>query len=878
MSTISTTNAGAGYRNLSASKFDKTVVSEILGSLFTETHPARSIAVEWLGCDGAKLGDATDDQLEKLLGDLVQAGHIEYSELEAAENGPAGHSASPEPVPVQPEALELATTEPQAPVLGTGLPAQKPDFEMARSFLAALGETHTYQTFDDTKDRKLKHLIRVISGDAGNEIMHRLFNLNADGAGVFVTVNATDGKGRRRGNMVRVRAIFGDFDDPKPGQPGYGVPGYALAQFEAAAAKLPPSIVVESSPGKRHAYWLTNMSPEEGEALQAKMPEAVGCDPAAKDITRVLRIPGFYHRKGEPVLVKVLECHPERIYDAFEIIAAFGLDSIEAKTKTKAKADRGSERAAGASAGLDYDRLDYAINDRDAALLHAALRHVREDGKRAFDPADRATWVDVGMALSRSGEVGFVLFREWSAEAGEEGGYRGEDDCREKFDEFAGYTHSRYPDIFAKAQAAGWVQRPLVSADTPVPDEVPEPANHATPVGWPPGVVGEVATYILNSSRMPVPSFAIAGALSVISYLIRNLGYVEPSDTPLNLYQVLVGGTGKGKEDPRKAIKRILDAMGDRDITAQVVENMSSGTALLRAISPPDEAPYLLMMSDEYGIFMQAAMQGKDEHRRDLVKELMSLYGLARSFHAGKRYADGKNNIPRINNPYVAVLGTTTEEELFAGLNMIAINNGSANRNIYIYADAAVSPNRRPDIDVPKALIDKLQALFSDFALNDLHAMGYGPGAEEALVEFGDNLPTTGKFVNLWSRAEENVIRVAGVLAFCDGKIIKLEHVRWAIEYVKATIQHFDVRSETQISEGHFDKKMNKALEIISNPRHYINDATFSRFTRKGKMPRGKLLNLMKVPAKELEAIVEVLVAGKQINVGTEDGNTIYWS
>lgn len=411
-------------------------------------------------------------------------------------------------------------------------------------------------------------------------------------------------------------------------------------------------------------------------------------------------------------------------------------------------------------------------------------------------------------------------------------------------------------------------------AELVVPDVVPAPEKHSKMLAWPPGIVGEIATYILNSSRMPVPSFAIAGALAVTSYLIRNLGYVAPSKTSLNLYQVLIGNTGKGKEDPRKAGKRLLDAMGDRSITSQVTETMSSGTALLRSLSPD---PYLLMMSDEYGIFMQAAMKGKDEHRRDLVKELMSLYGLAMSFHAGKRYANPRENIPRIDNPYVVTLGTTTEEELFAGLNMTAINNGSANRNIYIYADVDAKPNRRPDTDVPQQLIDHLNTLFGTFAQEHLHTMHYGPGAEEVVIEFGDNLPTTGKFANLWKRAEENMIRVAGVLAFCDGKVVKVEHVRWAIGYIQASIKMFDTRSETQITEGWFDKLVSKALTIISDPRQYSDDLKFSKATRQGKMPRGKLSKLMKIKPRELDEVLQHLLETEQIHAGVEDRATLYW-
>lgn len=116
-------------------------------------------------------------------------------------------------------------------------------------------------------------------------------------------------------------------------------------------------------------------------------------------------------------------------------------------------------------------------------------------------------------------------------------------------DDFFGLMKRR--GLMTSAEIADW-HAAHQNADDQVPELVPEPDKHNAPLSWPPGLVGEIATYILNSSRMPVPSYAIAGALTVVSYLIRNFGYVAPSDTGLNLYQVLIGGTGKGKEDPAR--------------------------------------------------------------------------------------------------------------------------------------------------------------------------------------------------------------------------------------------------------------------------------------------------------------------------------------
>ena len=62
---------------------------------------------------------------------------------------------------------------------------------------------------------------------------------------------------------------------------------------------IEPHITVESSPGKYHRYILVEDAPlDEVEAVQQRLVDDFGSDPNAKDISRVLRLPGFDHMKN----------------------------------------------------------------------------------------------------------------------------------------------------------------------------------------------------------------------------------------------------------------------------------------------------------------------------------------------------------------------------------------------------------------------------------------------------------------------------------------------------------------------------------------------------------------------------------------------------
>lgn len=177
-----------------------------------------------------------------------------------------------------------------------GGPPFTPNIAMANQFLKALDHAgiFTFQTFCDRKESSDGSLIRVLHGSL---VQHAslLAKLNARGAGIFVMVNRGDGivhpgeKTCRTGkNVIAVRSLFADLD------------GSPLAPVIAA---LQPDIVVESSPGRWHAYWLTNDCPlTDFRLCQQRIAMKFNSDPKVVDLPRVMRLPGFIHQKAEPFM------------------------------------------------------------------------------------------------------------------------------------------------------------------------------------------------------------------------------------------------------------------------------------------------------------------------------------------------------------------------------------------------------------------------------------------------------------------------------------------------------------------------------------------------------------------------------------------------
>lgn len=166
--------------------------------------------------------------------------------------------------------------------------------DQTRRFLHLLepGSAFTFQTFGEGPTRP-ERLGRVLHGtiDAHEA---QLIELNHSGAGIFVMVNAGDGEikqgaatCRTTANVIAIRALFVDLD---------GAPITPVL-----TAIVPPDWVVQSSPGRWHAYWkVTNCPLSEFTAAQTALAARFDGDPSVKDLPRVMRVPGFLHQKGTP--------------------------------------------------------------------------------------------------------------------------------------------------------------------------------------------------------------------------------------------------------------------------------------------------------------------------------------------------------------------------------------------------------------------------------------------------------------------------------------------------------------------------------------------------------------------------------------------------
>jgi hypothetical protein len=191
----------------------------------------------------------------------------------------------------------------------------------ATAFLKALdpsADRFTFQLFRDPKHRKLEAnppglaLVQHCGCEEASALA-QTWNTPEWGFGFYVTINETNFAGRRRDNIVRVRAVFADADEDLPG---------VESRLQGL---LPTSAIVRSSEGRAQFYWWVDDFPiEQFERVQRALIAKLRTDRNVYDLPRVMRLPGTLHLKSQPQLV-TMEAGGATRYSMKAIVDGLGL-------------------------------------------------------------------------------------------------------------------------------------------------------------------------------------------------------------------------------------------------------------------------------------------------------------------------------------------------------------------------------------------------------------------------------------------------------------------------------------------------------------------------------------------------------------------------
>jgi hypothetical protein len=655
-----------------------------------------------------------------------------------------------------------------------------PNLAAARTFLQRFdpeAEIFTFQSFDDT-DADRRELAKVVQVDPAGDVLETFAGLNVkQRAGIFFTVNETDGWGRNAKNIVRVRAVFVDLD------------GAPLAPVLDAG--LEPHFVVESSSGRWHVYWLVDDCPlDQFERVQLALARRFNGDRNVHDLPRVLRVPGYLHQKerneakghsGEPFESRVLDGvgFNGPPYALAEIVASLKLELDTQDTGTDASTNGGNSET--------DDELRGHIINGDKGQVYFALRGLAarfvgrgmdtRDAIAALQGLlDAAAWRVLDPKTWTKRREGVVTLVESAA--------RKYADPRTK----AAAT----PDDFADITGASTTDRP------PWPAAMDVAALH--------GIAGEFVRMVEPNTEADPAAITLQFLAAFGVYIGRGPHYrVEGDEHHANINVLLVGATSKGRKGTswgrvRATFERLDDWKPD-------VSGLASGEGIKYHVRDPVEK----MEKDKQGEFVTVIVDmGVSDKRLFVVEpEFASVLrivqrqgstlsaSIRQAWDTGNLRTLTKHDPITVTGAHIAIVGHITDDELRAELTATDIANGLANRFLFV----AVRRSKllpfggdRDDEDKVQALVMRLRERAELARIRQQIGMTEAAKAAWAKVYPELSAGSEGMHGAVTARAEAQVIRLSLIYCLLDGAAaIDLPHLQAGLavwRYCDATAKH----------------------------------------------------------------------------------------
>jgi len=441
----------------------------------------------------------------------------------------------------QESAIEIVANVPNEVVQSNTETIAKPAIEQMLDYLYMLSPDGKFaiEVFTDaTSDKKPDPDPRTKTwGDLSAADVMRMFpdlqRRNADAAAVYCAVNEFNGK-RKKANLKRIRGVHMDGD------------GLTDEQIEAVKSRLKPTMVVQSStPERVQMYWLLadgqKMDLETAEGINRRLAEDWGGDTNAKDVTRLLRLPGFMHRKyadeGCIYPVKMIECSGV-LYMAQKLAEAFPPKPKERKAAKQGAGDAldiPGKPPAGPTSGM----LQHLVNEpppetpKNIEMVKSMLAVLDAD-------MERSAWMlIVWSVLSLDWDCGEELACEWS-QRGKKFTEEGFQNVVGSFDPTRGIT---FGTLVHYAQEAGWVGDVVgrkAGSEGSWADPLPMPPKYPVPPALDTSILPDVLAAYVNDAakRMQVPPEMIATPLIIsLGSVMGKLLAVQPKQNDASWWE-----------------------------------------------------------------------------------------------------------------------------------------------------------------------------------------------------------------------------------------------------------------------------------------------------------------------------------------------------
>lgn len=424
--------------------------------------------------------------------------------------------------------------------------------------------------------------------------------------------------------------------------------------------------------------------------------------------------------------------------------------------------------------------------------------------------------------------------------------------------------------------------QPAPSSAPPAPPApqppLPSAENYVAAIMARPGLISDIVQFILSASRRPQPALAVLSAIVTVGAAAgRQLR--TPTDASLNLYALLIGPTGSGKDTPQKAPEAIFDAARlDRQMLRRGV--FKSEIALYDHVY---RHPVSVALINEFGDVVRVA-----NSRNASTSSLAIMSAFRELWDGSTTQAPRAMSRPpmTLRDPCLSLLCASTPEQFYGAVGAAEALNGFLNRFL-IAKGAKVEHSQEPSRlirDVPDDIAKRIREIA------DL------PGGENPWryrEGLNEDSPTLAPRLARWSdegvkfawasyeddcvrkmeknkrreqfgpRCAHNCIKVATILAIADNPhdpVVTIDHFRIGLAIVEASLREMVGGYEEHQEDS-------PTAELQEKMLHRIRKAG-------GVIVRRALVRTMHrsfKTMKDFDNIVEILAEAGRIEILTEE-------
>lgn len=350
---------------------------------------------------------------------------------------------------------------------------------------------------------------------------------------------------------------------------------------------------------------------------------------------------------------------------------------------------------------------------------------------------------------------------------------------------------------------------------------------------FPPGLVGDIASWIAATARRPQPELALAAALAIVG-TVAGRQYAGPTMSGTHLYMIGLAPTTAGKDHPLKQIGRVMSA-AKLDIHLGPSEFIS----MPAVVNYLYRKPLSVCAMDEFGSFMKRINNKRASGFESAISKILrQMWSASFSPYSTPEWAQ-KESVT-IHCPAISLYGTSTPEQFYSSMEGASLEDGTLNRFLLVNGREDVQ-DEDPAFDpaaVPEIIIRQCRAIYGrsgDLASTWRNDSNTDPSAHGAIVKLGwcpdgsherykrfvreveARMKLEGGAAVFWGRTAEMALRIATIIAIgrLEDEQVRIGDLETGILLAKASAEAMTRGAAEYMAENEHQAAAQRVLRYL---------------------------------------------------------------